>query len=48
MSARGASRGWRWVHLMIDVNGYYVDHHHDDCCPTRTELAARVINCTVP
>lgn len=29
------------VHLVIDVNGYYVDHHHDDRYPTRTELAAR-------
>lgn len=29
------------VDLVIDVNGYYVDHHHDDRYPTRTELAAR-------
>jgi len=29
------------LHLVIDVNGYYVDHHHDDRYPTRAELASR-------
>lgn len=36
------------VHVLADINGYYVDHHHDDRYYTKTEVEDLVFDGTIP